>query len=254
MYANGSSTPTYDNTLSGTISHGSVVVYKNSSAALTLPDGVTASSNSSVAFNGDDALTLYKISTSSNVDVFGKIGHDPGSAWTSDGVTTEDKTLVRKASVTSGVTTSPATFDPSTEWTQFDVNTATNLGSHTMDLEVAITALDQATAFANYVMTGKGLNASGTCGDVLTALNTEYDYMIAGAKTEFGTNDDTLFVNARARMAYLETWVASHGGSPVAHNVESVDRNNAIAMIAFSAIGLTSLLGFQLYKHYRRQV
>lgn len=54
---------------------------------------------SAINFNGDDAL-VYKISTTSFVDIFGRIGNDPGTEWTGDGgYSTVNKTLVRKATV-----------------------------------------------------------------------------------------------------------------------------------------------------------
>lgn len=132
LYANGSSTPT-SATLSGTLNSGSTIVYKNSSATIY---GGAATANSALAFNGDDAIALYKISTASFVDIVGNIGCDPGSAWTSGSFTTADKTLVRNASVCNGITTDPATSCPfptlASEWTQSNIDIVSNLGSHTM--------------------------------------------------------------------------------------------------------------------------
>jgi len=135
LYTNGSSTASTDNQLSGTLNSGQCIVYKNSSAVLTLPDGVTATTNSAVNFNGDDAVAIYKTSTKSYVDIFGRIGEDPGTAWTVGGNTTVDKTLVRKASVTSGITTNPSSGFPTlgTEWDMYNQDTASYLGSHTMN-------------------------------------------------------------------------------------------------------------------------
>ncbi|GAB1417948.1 hypothetical protein MASR2M12_07130 [Bacteroidales bacterium] len=140
LYANGASSPTNDVTLSGTLANGAVKVYKNSSASLTLPNGVTADNNAAVNFNGDDAVALYKISTSSYVDIFGVIGNDPGTEWTADGgYTTVDKTLRRKASVSGGVTTNPSGTDASafttlaTEWDLYNIDDVSDLGSHTFN-------------------------------------------------------------------------------------------------------------------------
>lgn len=134
LFSNGASSPSPNNQLSGIIADGEVVVYKNSSAALTLPDGVTAESNTAVAFSGDDAIALFKISTNSYVDIFGIIGSDPGSAWTADGgYSTAEKTLVRKSTIKTGITENPESGFPTlaTEWDVFDQNTVANLGSHT---------------------------------------------------------------------------------------------------------------------------
>ena len=100
-------------------------------------------------FNGNDALVLAKgsvndINNAMLVDIFGKIGEDPGDAWTDDATSgftdanggawwTKNHTLVRKASVKSGVTTSPILFNPAAEWDSLSINTWTNLGAHECD-------------------------------------------------------------------------------------------------------------------------
>lgn len=137
LFSNGTqeSSPTNTVNLSGTLSNGNTIVYKNSSAALTLPDGVTATNNAAVNFNGNDAIALKKISTGAYVDIFGRIGEDPGTAWTSGSLSTLDHTLVRKSSVTSGVTSNPTSGFPTlaTEWDMYNQNDASHLGSHTMN-------------------------------------------------------------------------------------------------------------------------
>ena len=110
--------------------------------------------------NGDDALSLERTndgSTYTIVDIFGLIGEAPqssngsaGAGWTDEpnywdgngAYWTKNKTLVRKSSVTSGVTTnpgapyqSPGMFNPSVEWDSMSVNTFTELGSHTSDCD-----------------------------------------------------------------------------------------------------------------------
>ncbi|WP_372639594.1 DUF5689 domain-containing protein [Ancylomarina sp.] len=116
--------------LAGTLPNGGTFLIANSSAALTLPEGKTASVEFTTAtyFNGDDAIALIKGETI--IDVFGVEGVDPGSAWAIGDITTAtaDHTLVRKATVT-GPT---ATWDTA-EWEVNDKEYATNLGSHTMN-------------------------------------------------------------------------------------------------------------------------
>jgi hypothetical protein len=131
LYSNGASSPSSDIQLSGTLDNNETIVYKNSSATIY---GGAATTNAAVNFNGDDAVALYKISTSSNVDIFGCIGEDPGSAWTSGSHSTVDKTLVRKATITSGITANPATGFPSlvSEWDVYPQDNVSNLGSHTI--------------------------------------------------------------------------------------------------------------------------
>ncbi len=128
LYANGASTPTNDVTLSGNLADGQTIVYMNSSA--TLYSGIA---NSACNFNGDDAVALYKISTSAYVDVIGQIGTDPGNYWGTSPVTTKDHTLVRKSSITQGDTNGSDAFDPATEWDSYAQDTVSYLGSHTMD-------------------------------------------------------------------------------------------------------------------------
>lgn len=134
-YSNGNTVPNFDNLLSGTIAPGQTVVYKNS-AAVTY--GGSATSLSSVVFNGNDALVLYKISTNSNVDIIGRIGDDPGSAWISGAHSTLNKTLRRKAGVYGGVGVNPtgtgtAAFTTlSADWDVYATDDVSDLGSHTM--------------------------------------------------------------------------------------------------------------------------
>lgn len=134
LFANGDpiSSPTTTVTLSGTLANGATIVYKNGSASVY---GGAATTNGAINFNGDDAIGLYKISTASFVDIFGTIGQDPGSAWTATGFSTVDKTLVRKPTVFSGITTNPGNGFPAlaTEWIQSNIDVVSNLGSHTIN-------------------------------------------------------------------------------------------------------------------------
>lgn len=132
LYSNGASTATTTNTLSGTLASGACVVYKNSSAVLTLADGVTAITATAVNFNGDDAISLYKLSPAGHVDIFGSIGQRPDTAWGTAPLTTVDRTLRRKSTVLNGVSNDQSSDFPTlaTEWDSFPMNTADGLGSH----------------------------------------------------------------------------------------------------------------------------
>ncbi|MDZ4120897.1 MAG: endonuclease, partial [Candidatus Cloacimonadaceae bacterium] len=131
-YYNGNASATGNVQLSGILAHGEAKVYRKSDAALALPVGVVAEVNSAIGFNGNDAVALFKISTNANVDIFGCIGEDPGTAWTDGSHTTINKTLVRKSHVTTGITVNPASGFPTlaSEWDVYDVDTASYLGSH----------------------------------------------------------------------------------------------------------------------------
>jgi len=94
-------------------------------------------------FNGNDAVTL-ELPNGVYVDIFGKIGEDPGDAWTMDAAAgytsalggrwwTKNHTLIRKPSVTSGVTVALGINDPfivGNEWDSLPENTFSYLGSH----------------------------------------------------------------------------------------------------------------------------
>ncbi len=92
-------------------------------------------------FNGDDAVTLELIAGAVYVDIIGKIGEDPGVAWTCDtaaGFTdalggrwmTANKSLIRKPTVKSGITVNPPFFNPCAEWDSLSQNTFTHLRWH----------------------------------------------------------------------------------------------------------------------------
>ncbi|MEM9895717.1 MAG: lamin tail domain-containing protein [Bacteroidota bacterium] len=137
-YGNGASDPaTY--ALAGTIADGTVIVIANSGATIysgTIYDETDV--NGATFYNGDDAVALFKVSTSSLIDIIGQIGCDPGSNWTDGDHSTAEKTLVRKPTVNAGVsqnptgTCSPTSFETmTTEWDVFDQNDVSDLGMHT---------------------------------------------------------------------------------------------------------------------------
>ena len=81
-------------------------------------------------YNGDDALVLTR--DGEVVDSFGRVGEDPGSEWTdanNPDWSTANKTLRRKASITTGDTVNDDEFPGSdNQWLVFDINTADGLG------------------------------------------------------------------------------------------------------------------------------
>lgn len=111
--------------------------------------------NSTWYWNGDDAIALAKGTTASPmtailVDVFGKIGEDPGTAWTTIAPYTEaaggpfvtsNHSLIRKSSIQKGVTNPAITsFNALAEYDSIpalinvggnDVGNWASLGSHT---------------------------------------------------------------------------------------------------------------------------
>lgn len=128
LYSNGNgdlSAPNNTLDLTGTLAANATYVIVNPSSA----DELKAKGNTESTityFNGDDALVLTK--DGAIVDSFGQLGVDPGSAWNEGGVSTQNKTLRRKASVTTGRTDATSAFNPSDEWQQFDQDDFSNIG------------------------------------------------------------------------------------------------------------------------------
>jgi predicted extracellular nuclease len=88
-------------------------------------------------FNGNDALVLLKSNNTVVVDFFGKPGEDPGVAWSdaNNRWWTKDHTLIRKASVRSGVTQMPAQFVVEMEYDSLPKNTWDRLGAHACECD-----------------------------------------------------------------------------------------------------------------------
>jgi Lamin Tail Domain/Secretion system C-terminal sorting domain len=140
-YHNGVNVPTFTLALSGTLAPNATYVIANTNA--TIWSGTPNLITNNLAFNGNDALELYNTATSTTVDIFGSIGYDPGAAWKDAtvgsptlGWSTENKTLVRKSCVYSGIDTRTDLTGISgfktltTEWDTLAVNTVSGLGSH----------------------------------------------------------------------------------------------------------------------------
>jgi hypothetical protein len=104
----------------------------------TFVNPVYVQANSPFYFNGDDAVPLFNgdpLTPSNLKDVVGRIGEDPGTAWSDANGTwwTTDKTLIRKSSVRSGDGNGLDEFLPEVEWDSLPDDTFTELGWHTCD-------------------------------------------------------------------------------------------------------------------------
>ena len=128
--------------LSGTIEPGDVLVYVLDKQD---PDGVDFEApvwdelaavadvwlcpvyeeNNAMYFNGNDAMVLRKISTNTPIDIFGKIGEDPGTTGWAE--MTQNHTLIRKTSVTGGDTDGDNKLDEGETWTY---ECSTTIGAH----------------------------------------------------------------------------------------------------------------------------
>ena len=127
IYSNGNSTAGTTFTLTGTLASGEVYVVADDGADSSILNAADLISTSAF-FNGNDALLLVNGDTV--IDSFGQLGTNPGSFWESNGVRTQNRTLVRKASVTTGDIIPGDAFDVSLEWEQYAQDVFDNLGSH----------------------------------------------------------------------------------------------------------------------------
>jgi hypothetical protein len=78
-------------------------------------------------------ILLLNNVTGDTLDIIGRIGEDPVTAWGTGLLTTAEHSLVRNASITGGVTSNPASGFPtlSSDWSSFAQDNVSNLGSHT---------------------------------------------------------------------------------------------------------------------------
>ncbi len=127
-YANGSLTPFYTLTLSGTLAAGDVYVIRNVSAVLANvvaeADLIEAAYPNGVCFfNGNDAVVLYN--GTEVVDRIGQFGVSTDYA--------KDVTIVRNANIFKGDTNPYAEWIVGNEWTSYAIDTQDYVGSHTTD-------------------------------------------------------------------------------------------------------------------------
>lgn len=131
-YANGSPTPTDTLHPVGIIAAGDVYVIANPDPTPGPDPQILAEEDTlhTVTFyNGDDAISLYKISTTTIIDVIGEIGVDPGTNWTVGLGATSEYTLVRSSNIQQGTTNWTV---GQTQWDVFPQNMFDSLGTHTM--------------------------------------------------------------------------------------------------------------------------
>ncbi|HEX8425244.1 endonuclease [Hymenobacter sp.] len=127
LYANGSSTPTATQMLTGTIAPGDVYVVANTGVVSPVVLAQTDLQSSVGFFNGDDAIALME--GSDTLDIIGVVGVDPGTTWTiPGGGSTTDNTLVRKPNVARG---DGRWSVAASTWQAVGTDVYTNLGSHT---------------------------------------------------------------------------------------------------------------------------
>lgn len=87
--------------------------------------GAPCDLSGNLSFNGDDALAL--VCGGTVLDVVGRIGEDPGSAWGTT-LSTANSGLTRACGIVVGDPDGADVFDPAAEWTAFPGDDASLLG------------------------------------------------------------------------------------------------------------------------------
>ncbi len=195
-YANGSETPA-TLALSGTLADGDVFIAAHASANAAILAAADVTNSSVISFNGNDAVELQKNGTT--VDVFGRIGEDPGSAWSGGGVSTVNSTLVRKLTIIAGDADGTDAFDPSLEWDAYPSDDTANLGFHVGSCDSG-----NATAIYDIQFTTDPLGDSPLEGQVVTTTATVYGVYPEG------------FAMADAAGAWNGIYVSTEGAPTVA--------------------------------------
>lgn len=155
-YSNGSATGTDSTNLVGSIAAYGTFIITNGVGVTSGATGSSPACNPALQalgqqndgaypaptfMNGDDAMVFVKLSPYTILDIFGKIGELPATAWSDvapyDGTIgkwwTKDHSLQRKATVKQGVTSSPLLFNVKLEWDSLPKDNWTNLGIHSCD-------------------------------------------------------------------------------------------------------------------------
>ncbi|MBF1803227.1 ExeM/NucH family extracellular endonuclease [Alloalcanivorax profundimaris] len=127
LYSNGGTEPGATLALDGReLAAGEVLVIASNQAGGELA-GLADLSSAAINHNGDDAYVLRD--ANGVVDSFGRVGEDPGDAWTGGGLSTRDRTLRRKDNINAGDTVIDDAFDPSAQWQGYTVDTLDGLGA-----------------------------------------------------------------------------------------------------------------------------
>lgn len=149
-YSNGSTTGTDSLQLQGTIAAHGVWVVANgqTTSSANSPACDTALQNMADQLggvypdplyqNGDDAICLIRVSPYAIVDIYGKIGEQPATAWSDvfpyNGTVgtwiTKDHTMIRKSAVNTGITVNPTVFNVMADYDTLPKDNWTNLGIH----------------------------------------------------------------------------------------------------------------------------
>ena len=151
--------------------------------------------------NGNDAIVLTKKGVI--IDVFGKVGENPGTAWSDPTGTwwTNDHTLIRKGNVLKGDIIGLDSFDPSLEWDSLPNGTWNNLGTHNCDC-ISTSAVNDAKE-VSYIVYPNPANT----GDVVTVNTTanveSIDVLNILGEKVLGNNSNKIKTDELAKGSYV---------------------------------------------------
>jgi|BioPla2DNA2_1021312.scaffolds.fasta_scaffold23569_1 hypothetical protein len=107
------------------------------------------------------------------------------------------------------------------------------------------TVMNEATCYANEIMSGYGLGAHGECAKRVGVLDNDYSRLSAAAQAEYNSNTSELFVNARARKAYMDEWVLNNPSAPLLSKIKTNDSTSALVVI--SIFGISAIAGYYFF-------
>ncbi|WP_060664545.1 5'-nucleotidase C-terminal domain-containing protein [Bacillus sp. CHD6a] len=125
LYSNGNTTITGTLTLEGKLVTGDTYVISNSNASDAIKLVSDTTNNQVINFTGNDQIVLKK--NGQVIDSIGLVG--------SDSEVLNDRTLVRKSTVTTGDAVIDDAFNEETEWNNLGNDVFTDLGKHTFGAE-----------------------------------------------------------------------------------------------------------------------
>lgn len=124
-------------------------------------------------------------------------------------------------------------------------SSVTNLPDLYVDLTtIGDSSYSKAYSLAYDINVELGLDAEGSCENILNSIIAKFDNLSSDAKNIFNTSLDPEFVSARARIEYLTSWVDSTNGTQSPRQVATNDTNNVAAVVLIGVIGLTTLVGY----------
>lgn len=118
---------------------------------------------------------------------------------------------------------------------------------HILSIEITYLTHEQAAIdFANNVMNGVGNNANGSCDEAYEELNGIYNALSSESKSIYMASTEELFVNAKARMAYLQAWVSANTPDGLSAPIQEFTNSSTIIIVA--SLGLGTVIAYFFLK------